>query len=108
MAKPMYEEDEGTELSALVGPSQSDDGQKLESFPWRQILPLCFARSMESFMYWLIFPYVPAMVERTGVIQKNLGYWCGAIESIYSVTQVGAMLAWSRIGNRAGPETNRP
>lgn len=67
------------------------------------MLILCYARAIEFFTYFCIFPFLPSFVQSTGgVPEGELGYYCGAIESIFGLTQCLAMLFWSRLADRSG------
>lgn len=67
-----------------------------------QILVLCLARSVETWVYFSIFPYAPAFIESMGVRHADLGYYTGWIEAAPAVTQTVAMLFWPMVAGRHG------
>jgi MFS family permease len=67
-----------------------------------QTLALCWARSIEVWIFFSIFPFLPAFVQRTGVPQPEIGYYVGIVESIFALTQFAAMMVWSGWSDRYG------
>jgi MFS family permease len=78
------------------------DTQAQEPFPYQQIVPLCFARLPEAWTFWTVFPFVPALLKRSGIPETDLGYFAGLIEGIFSATQVVTMLLLGTISERWG------
>ncbi|KAI9663902.1 MAG: hypothetical protein M1821_007392 [Bathelium mastoideum] len=77
-----------------------DDDKPL---PFLQILLLCYARIVEPCAYFCIFPFVNQMIEDTGDIdKKDVGFYSGLIESLFSLTQMSVMLLWGRAADRIG------
>ncbi|KAI5857466.1 MFS general substrate transporter [Durotheca rogersii] len=71
--------------------------------PRLQILLLCYARLVEPIAFFSIFPYINRMVQENGnVPEANVGFYAGAIESIFSLTQMLVMMFWGRASDRWG------
>ena len=82
--------------------TEAQDVGKPSSLPFLSTFVLCWARGIEIWIFYGIFPYLPAFVERTGVPKPEVGYYVGIVESIFAVTQFSAMMAWSSISDRYG------
>lgn len=79
-----------------ITPSPSDD----EKLPVNQILLLCYARLFEPIAFFTIFPFVNQMIFDTGeVADADVGFYSGLIESLFSLTQMFAMLPWGRLAD---------
>ena len=71
--------------------------------PYLQILLLCYASVGEPVAYFAIFPFINEMIERTGGIdEKNVGFWSGMIESLFSLVQMVLMIFYGRAADRLG------
>lgn len=82
-------DDSAPEDAAISTPS--DD----EKLPVKQILLLCYARLFEPIAFFTIFPFVNQMIFDTGeVVEADVGFYSGLIESLFSLTQMFAMLPW--------------
>lgn len=67
------------------------------------MLILCYARLIDIFTYFCIFPFLPSFVQSTGEIpEAHLGHYCGVVEGTFGLTQCFAMLFWSRLADRWG------
>ena len=89
--------DAGTE-----DPEQAAQQHDHDKLPVLQTLALCWARSIEVWIFFSIFPFLPAFVQRTGVPQPEIGYYVGIVESIFALTQFAAMMVWSGWSDRYG------
>jgi hypothetical protein len=66
--------------------------------PRLQIFLLCYTRIVEPVAFFSIFPYINFMIENTGgVDKKDVGFYSGLIESLFSLTQMCVMLFWGRV-----------
>lgn len=66
-----------------------------EKLPVTQILLLCYARLFEPIAFFTIFPFVNQMIYDTGAVEEaDVGFYSGLIESLFSLTQMCAMLPW--------------
>ncbi|KAG9245270.1 MFS transporter [Calycina marina] len=116
-AKPSIE-DETTPLlvSTGVDPSRPEQDELLshqnngagnenydKPLPKMQIALLCFARLPEAIAYFSIFPFINEMVEVVGgVNQKDVGFYTGVIESLFSVIVMFTMIPWGRASDKFG------
>lgn len=95
----------GEAAAAAAGPaSNQEDGPEgvFEDddtpIPVAQIALLCYARLIEPIAFFSIFPYINAMIERTGgVAKEDVGFYSGLIESLFSATQMCVMLFWGKV-----------
>jgi hypothetical protein len=66
--------------------------------PKGQIFLLCCTRVVEPIAFFSIFPYINAMIEKVGGVEKeDVGFYSGLIESLFSLTQMCVMLFWGRV-----------
>jgi hypothetical protein len=87
---PLVTEEEREETGVLA-----DDDTPL---PMLQIVLLCYTRVVEPMAFFSIFPYINAMIERTGGVNKeDVGFYSGLIESLFSLTQMCVMLFWGKV-----------
>ncbi|OGE54815.1 hypothetical protein PENARI_c005G01570 [Penicillium arizonense] len=97
------------ETTALLKPGtathasdESDDDDE-KPLPMFQILLLCYARTIEPLAFFSIFPYVSQMVQDNGnVVDSDIGFYSGLIESLFSLTQAIVMIFWGRASDRLG------
>lgn len=83
---------DGSETDQLPTRKPSQEDEKL---PLQQILLLCYARLFEPIAFFAIFPFVNQMIYDTGeVAEARVGFYSGLIESLFSITQMVAMLPW--------------
>jgi len=101
--------DDATESTLTVNGDATDGapaGGHLQDedtpLPVFQIVLLCLACLAEPIAYFSIFPFVPQMIERTGgLTEDEVGYWAGAIESLFSVVQM-LMISYGRMCDYIG------
>ncbi|KAJ7593059.1 MFS general substrate transporter [Mycena floridula] len=94
--------DEPTERTPLV-PSQEIDDAEDRPLPKLQIALLCYARLVEPIAFFTIFPFISQMVFETGTVdERDVGFYTGLIESLFSLTQMALMLLWGRASDRYG------
>jgi hypothetical protein len=66
--------------------------------PRTQILLLCFTAIVEPIAFFGIFPYINFMIENVGnVDKKEVGFYSGLIESLFSATQMCVMILWGKV-----------
>jgi MFS family permease len=71
-----------------------------EHLPIKQILLLCYARLVEPVAFFAIFPFINQMIYDTGEVpEARVGFYTGLIESLFSLTQMLAMLPWGRVAD---------
>ncbi|KAI9706174.1 MAG: hypothetical protein M1820_004935 [Bogoriella megaspora] len=71
--------------------------------PALQLFVVCYARLVEPVAYFCIFPFVPQMIRDTGnMSEKDVGFYSGLIESLFSLTQMLLMISWGRAADRFG------
>lgn len=71
-----------------------EDGEE-QPFRSMQILALCCAAITEPVACFCIFPFISEMIQRTGdLAQSDVGFWAGAIESLFSVVQMAFMILY--------------
>lgn len=75
---------------------------KPDSFPWLRTLALCLSRSLETFVFFSIIPWIPALIERTGISKQDLGFYVGLVEACFSATQFVFILFWGQVADRYG------
>ncbi|EIN12458.1 MFS general substrate transporter [Punctularia strigosozonata HHB-11173 SS5] len=71
--------------------------------PKGQILLLSFTRIAEPLTFAILFPFVNAMVLRTGEVEvEEVGYYVGAIESLFSLVQMMFLISWGWAADKYG------
>ncbi|KAA1088975.1 hypothetical protein PGT21_002805 [Puccinia graminis f. sp. tritici] len=72
--------------------------------PVRQLIVLCIMRITEPISYTLIFPFINQMLEDLKVSEdpKQIGYYAGAIESLFAIAQLLTAIFWGRLSDRIG------
>ena len=85
--------------------SPEDGTQKGEEkkMPYVQILILCYTSLGEPIAFFAIFPFVNEMIAVNGNLdEKNVGFYSGLIESLFSLTQMLLMIIYGRAADRLG------
>jgi hypothetical protein len=93
---------QANEESLIEHPSNAppDDDTPL---PWNQLLLLCFARLLEPVAFFSIFPFINQMIKDTGSLdERDVGFYSGLIESLFSLTQMMLMIQWGKASDRFG------
>ncbi|POV96763.1 hypothetical protein PSTT_15459 [Puccinia striiformis] len=69
-----------------------------------QLLILCLIRLCEPISFTVIFPMVAFMVAEFNPTHsdKQVGFYCGAIESIFSLAQFSTIILWGKLSDRIG------
>lgn len=71
-----------------------------DQIPTAQVFFLCFARLFEPIAFFSIFPFVNQMVFDTDeVVETDVGFYTGLIESIFSLVQMCFMIPWGRLAD---------
>ena len=71
--------------------------------PYLQILLLCYSNLAEPVAFFAIFPFLNEMIQRTGNLnEKDVGFWPGMIESLFSLVQMLLMIVYGRAADRLG------
>ncbi|CZT01904.1 related to tetracycline resistance protein (probable transport protein) [Rhynchosporium graminicola] len=87
------------ETSAHNSASEVDD----TPLPKLQMAVLCLVRAVEPIAFFGIFPFVNKMIKETGdMIEADVGFYSGFIESMFSVTQMILMISWGKLADRVG------
>ncbi|CAE6466361.1 unnamed protein product [Rhizoctonia solani] len=78
--------------------------RKRTPLPMKQVLVLCLMSFSEPVSIFVIFPFVNQMIEELGVTSdpKELGYYSGFVEGIFSVTQFLTIYFWGSLSDRIG------
>ena len=77
-----------------------EEGKKM---PYVQVLILCYASLGEPIAYFAIFPFVNEMIAINGNLdEKDVGFYSGLIESLFSLTQMLLMIIYGRAADRLG------
>lgn len=88
------------------GPHAQDEDEE-KPLDFTQIFLLCYTRLVEPVAFFSIFPYINAMIERTGgVAKEDVGFYSGLIESLFSATQMCVMIFWGRVSRIPGQKTS--
>ncbi|KAK3700392.1 hypothetical protein LTR37_016003 [Vermiconidia calcicola] len=85
--------------------ADGQDGSRTEGapMPYTQVFLLCYASLAEPVAYFAIFPFINEMIERTGHLdEKDVGFWSGMIESLFSLVQMVLMIFYGRAADRLG------
>jgi len=89
------------ETSLIAAEEEEDNGIFADDdtpLPRLQIFLLCYTRVVEPIAFFSIFPYINAMIEKVGGVDKeDVGFYSGLIESLFSLTQMCVMLFWGRV-----------
>ncbi|KAI0393444.1 MFS general substrate transporter [Xylariaceae sp. FL0594] len=91
------------DAKAIVTSTSSQPSSK--PLPKLQIFLLCYARLIEPVAFFSIFPYINQMVLANGhgsIAEKDMGFYSGLIESLFSLTQMLVMVFWGRAADRVG------
>jgi hypothetical protein len=88
--------------SAQVPDSRIEEAQEdIEvevPLPRTQIFLLCYTAIVEPIAFFGIFPYITFMIEKVGnVDKKEVGFYSGLIESLFSATQMCVMILWGKV-----------
>ncbi|KAA1127810.1 hypothetical protein PGTUg99_004908 [Puccinia graminis f. sp. tritici] len=69
-----------------------------------QLFILCLIRLCEPISFTVIFPMVAFMVAEFNptLSEKEVGFYCGAIESIFSLAQFSTIILWGKLSDRIG------
>ncbi|CAE6466392.1 unnamed protein product [Rhizoctonia solani] len=83
---------------------QEEAVQKRTPLPVKQVLVLCLMSFSEPVSLLVIFPFVNQMIEDSGVASdpKEIGYYSGFVEGIFSVTQFFTIYFWGSLSDRIG------
>lgn len=77
-----------------------EEGKKM---PYVQVLILCYASLGEPIAFFAIFPFVNEMIALNGKLdEKDVGFYSGLIESLFSLTQMVLMIIYGRAADRLG------
>ena len=87
-----------------TGQGQDEDASPSEKkMPYVQVLLLCLASFGEPVAFFGIFPFLNEMVAINGNLnEKDVGFYSGLIESLFSLTQVLLMIVYGRAADRLG------
>nr|POE89921.1 efflux pump azal [Quercus suber] len=81
----------------------SPENETAKPMPVGQILLLCYASVIEPVAYFSIIPYINEMIHRVGgVPTKDLGFWTGPMEGLFSLVQMTLMIFYGRAADRIG------
>lgn len=77
--------------------------QEGKKMPHLQVLVLCYASLGEPIAFFAIFPFVNEMIAINGNLnEKDVGFYSGLIESLFSLTQMLLMIIYGRAADRLG------
>jgi hypothetical protein len=77
--------------------SEQEEAEKIP-LPKAQIFLLCYTAIVEPIAFFGIFPYINFMIEKVGnVDEKEVGFYSGLIESLFSATQMCVMIIWGKV-----------
>ena len=93
--------------STIAKPSDASEQNASQGepkpMPYLQIVLLCYASLAEPIAYFSIFPFINEMIQRNGHLdEKNVGFWSGMIESLFSLVQMVLMIFYGRAADRLG------
>jgi MFS family permease len=85
------------------GAQDTDANATTETMPYTQVILLCWCAISEPTAYFGIFPFINEMIAVTGGIdEKDVGFWSGLIESLFSLVQMVLMIFYGRMADRLG------
>jgi len=88
----------GPTAEPIEAPPYTHEDDEDAPLPRTQIFLLCFTRVVEPIAFFSIFPYINQMIEQTGGIKKkDVGFYSGLIESLFSATQMCVMIFWGKV-----------
>lgn len=94
---------QANEESLVKHQSNADPEDEEKPLPMGQIAILCYARLIEPIAFFSIFPFVNQMIRDTGNLdERDVGFYSGLIESLFSLTQMLLMIQWGRLSDRVG------
>ncbi|KDQ08828.1 hypothetical protein BOTBODRAFT_118022 [Botryobasidium botryosum FD-172 SS1] len=72
--------------------------------PWASLVALCVARLVDPISFTQVFPYANEFMLHLKVTEDphHVGYYSGAVESIYALTQLFSIYYWAKISDRRG------
>ena len=101
MGGPIPSEANGHETSDTNARDETKDGEK--PMPYTQVCLLCYVSLAEPVAFFAIFPFINEMIQRTGHMnEKDVGFWGGLIESLFSLVQMVLMIFYGRASDRMG------
>ena len=99
--KPVPNDDTVSTPTDLPGQDGSQATKK--KMPYLQVILLCYASLGEPVAFFAIFPFVNEMIAINGNLdEKNVGFYSGLIESLFSLTQMLLMIIYGRAADRLG------
>lgn len=93
------------DYATTEGPANGHASAETEHkpMPYTQVLVLCYASLAEPVAYFGIFPFINQMFARNGgLAEEDVGFWSGAIESLFSLVQMILMIFYGRMADRLG------
>ncbi|KAJ7198309.1 major facilitator superfamily domain-containing protein [Mycena pura] len=79
--------------------------QPITPIPKLQLTIMMLIQAAESLSATVIFPFVPQLVQDTGVTggdERKTGYWAGVLESVFLVAEFASVYAWGRVSDHIG------
>ncbi|KAH7337117.1 major facilitator superfamily domain-containing protein [Rhizoctonia solani] len=78
--------------------------QQRTPLPVKQVFILCLMSFAEPVSIFVIFPFVNQMIEELGVTSdpKELGYYSGFIEGVFSLAQFFTVYFWGSLSDKIG------
>lgn len=88
-------DDERTTDSESQDEAQSPITTQENGLAYTQLFSLCWAAITEPVACFCIFPFISEMIEQTGGLREtDVGFWAGAIESLFSIVQMVLMIVY--------------
>lgn len=73
-----------------------------DAIPWKAIIPLMLYRMTEAIGYFLVFPFITAMITSFGTEPGRIGLYAGLAEGAMMVVEAIFAPAWARLADRYG------
>ncbi|EIN12346.1 MFS general substrate transporter [Punctularia strigosozonata HHB-11173 SS5] len=89
--------------SAATSLEDADGPPATTPLPKGQVALLTFTRLADPLAFAILFPFINSMVLRTGQIAvEEVGYYVGAIESLFALVQMIFLMPWGWASDRYG------
>lgn len=107
-------------MASETSPLLAGTPKKSAGIPYGQLALLCYARWIDGWFFFTIFPvciaglfrssfqltspqYIARMIQDTGIPAEHVGYYSGIIEASYSLVEVCTLLSfWTGISDTWG------
>ncbi|KJX93931.1 major facilitator superfamily transporter like protein [Zymoseptoria brevis] len=103
LAEDFNNDDVSNDIESQNEKSSEAEHEQEATFQTTQVIALCCAAIVEPVACFCIFPFIAEMIQHTGGTSgSDVGFWAGAIESLFSVVQMSVMMGYGRMSDKFG------